>query len=272
MVEIKLVTTPIGNLEDLTPRAKRALEESSLILAEDTRVTRSLYDLLEIPTIGRKFVAFHDHNQKQIDKLIEELSSSGPCCIVSDAGSPIISDPAYPLIRAILAAGGKVETVPGVTSVVTALELSGLPPQPYTFHGFLGRKKSEIITKLEECESFGGTHIFFESPHRIESTLESMAENFPDIDVALCRELTKKFESAYRFKASEWRTQDITVKGEFVLLVHFSRAEKSTGSSKELEKLAQAYMKKKTPKNLSKLLSPILGLSTSEVYSLLSDK
>jgi len=270
MIQIKLVTTPIGNLDDLTPRARKALEDSSYILAEDTRTSRTLFDLLGIPTAAKRFVPFHDHNQKQIDKMIKELESVGECCIVSDAGSPIISDPAYPLVRAVLAAGGRVESVPGVTSVVTALELSGLPPQPYTFHGFLGRKKSEIISKIDECGAFGGTHIYFESPHRIEATLDTLASNFPELEVALCREITKKFESTYRFKAKNWKEKDIVVKGEFVLLVHFEKDDKKS-SNKELEALAQAYLKKKTPKNLSKLLAPILGMSTSEVYNKMSD-
>lgn len=272
MIEIKLITTPIGNLEDLTIRARKALESATYILAEDTRTTRSLFDLLEIPTVGRKFVAFHDHNQKQIDQLLSELDTVGECCIVSDAGSPIISDPAYPLVKAIVKAGGVVKTVPGVSSVVAALELSALPPQPYTFHGFFGRKKSDITSKLEECSSFGGTHIFFESPHRIESTLELIADNFPDLELALCREITKKFESVYRFKATDWKEADITVKGEFVLLAYFDKEDSKGSSNKELERLAQGYLKKKTPKNLSKLIAPILGVSTQEAYSLLSDK
>lgn len=272
MIEIKLITTPIGNLDDLTLRARKALEEATYILAEDTRTTRSLFDLLQIPTVGRKFVAFHDHNQKQIEQLLSELETIGECCIVSDAGSPIISDPAYPLVKAIVEAGGIVRTIPGVSSVVAALELSALPPQPYTFHGFLGRKKSDITGKMDECASFGGTHIFFESPHRIESTLEILANELPDLELALCREITKKFETVYRFKAKDWKEIELTVKGEFVLLAFFERSATKSSSNKELEKLAQAYLKKKTPKNLSKLLAPIIGVSTQEAYGLLSDK
>lgn len=272
MIKLKLITTPIGNLDDLTPRAKLALENSTLVLAEDTRTTRNLFDLLGIPVVGRKFMAFHDHSQKQIDSLLHTLKSHDECCIVSDAGSPIISDPAYPLVRAVIDAGGEVVSVPGVTSVVTALEMSALPPQPYTFHGFLGRKKSEIANKLDECTSFGGTHIFFESPHRIESTLDLLASTIPNNDVAICREITKKFESVYRFKARDWKDQEINVKGEFVVVIHFDKAGQSSMGQKDLKKFAEGYLKKKTPKNLAKLLAPALGITPSEAYSLLTDQ
>lgn len=271
MVELYLVTTPIGNLEDITLRAKSLLEESSLIFAEDTRSTRSLLELLGISAGSKKILSFHDHNKQKIEDSVKLVKNSSKAVIVSDAGSPIISDPAFPLVRACIEDGIKICSAPGATSVITALELSGLPPQPFTFHGFLGRKKGEITDKLNTCEGFGGTHIFFESPHRISSTLELIKEEFPSCEVALCREITKKFESVYRFKASDIDLEQITQKGEFVLLVHFPKSsQNSTGTNKSLNKLAENYIKKKTPKNLSKLLAEVLGVSVNEAYDLLS--
>lgn len=268
MVGLYLVTTPIGNLSDITQRAKDTLSQSDLIIAEDTRSTRALLEHLGIEATGKKIIAFHDHNKEKTQGVISLIKNAKMASLVSDAGSPIISDPAFPLVRACIEEDIQIYSAPGVSAVTSALELSGLAPQPYTFHGFFGRKKGEILDKLEHCSGFGGTHIFFESPHRIESSLKTIAAVYPDCDMALCREITKKFETAYRFKASQWQEQQINFKGEFVLLINFKEPRRA--SNKGLEELANKYMQKKTPKNLSKLLAQVLDQSVSEVYENLS--
>jgi 16S rRNA (cytidine1402-2'-O)-methyltransferase len=268
-MKLNLVTTPIGNLEDITQRAKAALGQADLIFAEDTRNTKQLLNLLGLPFGGKKIISFHDHKQENLEKFVAQIESAIFPVLVSDAGSPILSDPGFPLVKEVIARGGDVASIGGVSAVTAALELSGLPPQPFSFHGFLGRKSGEITSKLESCYSSGGTHIFFESPHRIQSTLELIAKNFPEFEVAVAREISKKFESVYRFKASEFDASHLVLKGEFVIVL-YHRVSEESGASKDLKKLADAYMNKSSSKNLAKLLAAITGEKTSDVYSRLN--
>ncbi|EQC44328.1 16S rRNA (cytidine(1402)-2'-O)-methyltransferase [Bacteriovorax sp. Seq25_V] len=265
---LTLVSTPIGNLEDITLRALNALKNSAIVLAEDTRVTKKLFEALEIDYSDKKIMSFNDHDQAKIPAIYRSLEGK-EVTLVSDAGSPVVSDPAYPLIRYLLEAGGTLATVPGVSAPTCALELSGLPSLPNTFHGFIGRKKGEILTKFEECQSIGGLHIFFESPHRILDTIEILAEFSPESQVSVSREITKKFETTHRFLAKDFKTQEILDKGEFVFCVWFEKSSAKIAGG--LDKLAQAYLDKKTPKNLAKLIAPILNLSTNEVYQKITE-
>lgn len=269
MKTIFLVTTPIGNIEDITLRAVNTLKNAQIILAEDTRETKKLLEMLEIDYSGIKIYSFNDHDQEKIPSLIQSIVSD-EIVLVSDAGSPVISDPAFPLIRYILEQGGQVKSIPGVSAVTTALELSGMPPLPFSFHGFLGRKKGEIISKIESIKSFGGLHLFFEGPSRILETLEIIAEAYPDASICVAREMTKKFESVYRFKARDFKDIEIMAKGEFVLCVYFEKVQSQTSSTQTIA-LAQNYLQKKSTKNLAKLLSSVLGLPTDQVYNQLTE-
>lgn len=268
MKTLTLVTTPIGNAEDITLRAIEKLKSARVIFAEDTRETKKLLELLNIDIGAMRIFSFNDHDQEKIPFMISSLNVD-EFILVSDAGSPVISDPAFPLVRYILESGGRVETCPGVSAVTTALELSGLSPLPFSFHGFLPRKKGEIISKLENLKSFGGVHLFFEGPSRVLETLEIFSEVAPDAKVSVAREMTKKFESIYRFKARDYKSQDIVIKGEFVLAIEFEKSSKSNASS-DAKDLAQKYVQKKSTKTLAKLLASILDISVDEAYAQLS--
>ncbi|WP_417335210.1 16S rRNA (cytidine(1402)-2'-O)-methyltransferase [Halobacteriovorax marinus] len=270
MSTLKLVTLPIGNLSDITPRALETLKNERLFLAEDTRNLRKIFDLLGVDGSQKNVDSFHDHSKDKVDYYVTKMKSGHSYVLVSDAGSPVISDPAFPLVRACIDAGIEIETAPGVSAVTTALELSGLPPQPFTFYGFTPRddsKKREFFTSLL---SQSGTFIFFESPHRLMKTLKVLEQVLPDSDIAVARELTKKFETIYRFKAKDFESIEIKSVGEIVLLIHHEASAKSL-KSKKLEALALDYLdKKQNKKNLSKLLAEILDENSKDIYQKLS--
>lgn len=264
--KIILLNTPIGNLSDVTVRVREALEKGEVFAAEDTRVFRELLNHLGISVAGKKIISLHDQSEDRDLERILSLAESGDVYVASEAGSPIISDPAYPLVCAAYERGFEVESFSGVSSPIMALELSGLPPLPFQFHGFLPResgKRQKIFSSVG-----GGTHIFFEAPTRIEDTLDDLAATHPEIQVALVRELSKKFQEVRRFKTSEWGEvkKDLMVKGEFVLLFHCP--ETKTSDFRELSGLAQEILAKGAgPKVLAKLLSAILDRPTKEIYS-----
>ncbi len=266
MGKIILLNTPIGNLSDLTPRVREALEKGEVFAAEDTRVFRELLNHLGITVAGKKIVSLHDQSEERDLEKILAMAETGDVYVASEAGSPIISDPAYPLVCAAYEKGLEVESFSGVSSPVMALELSGLPPLPFQFHGFLPRESGK---RQKIFGSTGaGTHIFFEAPTRIEDTMDDLAKTLPDVQVALVRELSKKFQEVLRFKAGDWeeKKQGLIVKGEFVLLFHVPNAK--TSDFKELKELAQEILAKGAgPKILAKLLSLILDRPTKEIYS-----
>lgn len=263
------MNTPIGNLGDITPRVSDALNIGQVFAVEDTRVFKDLLNHLGISVAGKKIFSLHDQSESgQVSKLIE-IALKEDLYVASEAGSPIVSDPAYPLVLAAYSNGIKVESYSGVSSPIMALELSGLPPIPFQFHGFLPResgKRGKIFT-----EAGYGTHIFFEAPTRIEETLDELAVLKPDFEVAVVRELSKRFEQVIKMKACEWKEKkkEVTFKGEFVFLFHNS--ETSTGFSSEIKDIAQEIVASgATPKQVSKLLSLILDRPTKDIYSILS--
>lgn len=266
MGKIILLNTPIGNLGDLTPRVLEALTKGEQFAVEDTRVFKDLLNHLGISLVGKRIVSLHDQSESsQVGKLIE-MALHCDLYVASEAGSPIVSDPAYPLVVAAYEQGIKVESYSGVSSPIMALELSGLPPIPFQFHGFLPResgKRSRIFSEVGY-----GTHIFFEAPTRIEETLDELAQVRPDAEVAVVRELSKKFEQVIKLKASEWpsKKSEVNFKGEFIFLFH-NRDQKGASSS-ELKGLAQELLEKGAgPKQLAKLLGEILERPTKEVYN-----
>ena len=220
-----LVPTPIGNLEDMTYRSVRILQEVDLIASEDTRNTQKLLNHFEIQTPQK---SLHEHNYKErIPQLIAELTVGRSIAQVSDAGMPSISDPGHELVLACIQAGIPVVAIPGPTAGMTALIASGLLPQPFLFYGFLGRKKKEQQTTLETLKEYTATLIFYESPFRISATLTNMLTVFGNRQVVLCRELTKIHEEYLRGSIEELLDyiEEHPVKGECCLLV-----EGNTGS------------------------------------------
>lgn len=275
MGRLVLLTTPIGNIGDISSRVKQCLSEQKTFYVEDTRVFRKLLAALNFEVKGYQLFSFHEHSKEKIEGLVDKIKSGETIYLASDAGSPIISDPAYPLVKRCEEEGVRIETLPGVSSLTVALELSGLPPIPFKFWGFLDREKrskTEAFEKLEPKVS----HFFFESPHRIEETLKLLKEKFPMYQVAVLRELTKKFESVHRFQAGQYsESLGVTFKGEFVLGLYHEdvhRVEIQSIDSKKVKELAEGYLKKSSTKNLSKLLASCLGMGSKEVYEKLNLK
>lgn len=270
MGKIILLNTPIGNLGDLTPRVLEALKTGETFAVEDTRVFKELLNHLGIGVSGKHILSLHDQSGAgQVSKLIE-MAQSRDLYVASEAGSPIVSDPAYPLIVAGYQAGLEIDSYSGVSSPIMALELSGLPPMPFHFHGFLPREKSKILQNFQDLSY--GTHIFFEAPTRIESTLDEVTQLDVDLEFALVRELSKKFQQVVRFKSSNWKEikKEVNFKGEFILLCHQSQGLKTLANS-ELKAAAEEIMLEGAgPKRLAKLLSLILDRPTKEIYGNLS--
>jgi 16S rRNA (cytidine1402-2'-O)-methyltransferase len=217
-----VVATPIGNLEDITLRALGVLAEVDLIAAEDTR--RSL-KLLARHGLDRPLIALHEHNEEQqATRLVERLSGGESIALVSDAGTPLLSDPGYRLVRQCVQAGIPVVPVPGPSAITAALSVSGLPTDRFSFEGFLPPKQSARIKRLKSLRTESRTMVFFESSHRIQASLADLEEVFgSDRSIALCREISKQFETILRGTLSKIRNQVETDanqrKGEFVLVV-----------------------------------------------------
>jgi 16S rRNA (cytidine1402-2'-O)-methyltransferase len=214
-----LVATPIGNLEDMTFRAIRTLKEADLIAAEDTRQTRKLLTHYEINT---RMVSYHEHNkQSSGNELIRLLLAGQSVALVSDAGLPAISDPGYDLVRLAIASAINVVPIPGANAALSALIVSGLPTDQFTFIGFLPRDKKNLKQVLERFAAAKETLIFYESPHRIEKTLAQMAEVWGRRDVVLARELTKRYEEIARGSIDELMLflQEHPPLGEYCLVV-----------------------------------------------------
>jgi 16S rRNA (cytidine1402-2'-O)-methyltransferase len=218
-----LVGTPIGNVEDLTPRAQRLLGAVDVIAAEDTRHTKGLLDRFGI---RRPMLSYHDHNKNaRTPELIDRMREGASVAVVSDAGSPGISDPAFTLVRAAVAAGLAVIPVPGPSSAICALEVSGLPTDRFAFEGFLPRKAGRRRARIEQLRADPRTLIFFESPHRLKSALADLSAVLGNRPASLSRELTKKFEETRRGQLNDLLTwvETSPPRGEFVLVVGGAR-------------------------------------------------
>jgi 16S rRNA (cytidine1402-2'-O)-methyltransferase len=218
--KLYIVATPIGNLEDLTLRALRILKECDLIACEDTRQTRKLLEHFGIATAA---VSYHEHNEAaRAAELAGRMEEGANIALVSDAGTPLVSDPGYRLVRAAIDAGISVIPIPGPSAALAALSAAGLPSDAFRFCGFLPPKSSQRRRVFEETKAETATLIFYETPHRILDALEDIAAVMPARPVAIARELTKIHEEFLRGTASEIReilAARPSVKGEFTLLI-----------------------------------------------------
>ncbi len=231
-----LVSTPIGNLRDITLRALDTLRQVNLIAAEDTRKSRILLDHFQIKS---RLKSYHDFNKEKVTaSLIERLNNGDSIAVISDAGTPGISDPAFYLVRTAIADGIRVEALPGATAFVPALVISGLATDRFVFEGFLPTKKGRK-TRLLELSQDSRTLIFYESPNRIKRTLGDLYKAFGERDVAVARELTKKFETILRGSLSDINKQieKMPLKGEFVIIV--------SGLTRKLKRLNNSNKTKK---------------------------
>lgn len=235
MGKLYLIPTPVGNMEDMTFRAIRLLKEADLVLAEDTRTSGILMKYYDI---HRPLMAHHKFNEHGTSAgIVERLRAGQTICLVTDAGTPGISDPGFFLVREAVAAGIEVQTLPGATAFVPALVSSGLPCDKFCFEGFLPQKKGRQ-TRLEQLASEHRTMIFYESPYRLVKTLQQFAEHYgPERQVSVCREISKIHEESVRGMLSEVIAHFTATppKGEIVIILAGSEEIKSKQKDKNLK-------------------------------------
>ena len=265
-----LICTPIGNLNDLSVRSINTLKEVDNIFVEDTRVSSKLLKHFDIK---KKTASFHEHNEEKIsEKIINLVKNGQTVAILSDAGAPLISDPGYPLIQRCIKNSIPFTVIPGPSSIINSLLLSGLPTDKFLFNGFLPKKntaKKEIALKVK---SNNVTHIFFESAKRLEKTIEIFFEVLsPNTSIAICRELTKKHESIYRGTLDEIlqliKNNKIKFLGEFVLLLNTHSS--FITDTKLDEHFCRPFLEYLSPSDASKLIAKITSFSKKEVYKIL---
>lgn len=250
---LTLISTPIGNLQDLSPRAQAALQAADIVLCEDTRHSLTLFRAfgMMIP----KLVSLHSHNeQAKIPHIIEQLKSGLSMALISDAGTPLISDPGQGLVEAAHAAGIKVTAVPGPSALAMALSVAGFSA-PYQFLGFPPRKKNALQEFLIQHSAFPGTTVFYEAGNRCADLLQQLVSLFPEREICLCRELTKQFEEVRRGRLSDWPVENY--RGEVVWVL-------GPGAAIHAE-MAEA----KKLKDIAKQLAKLWNIRTSDAYGAL---
>lgn len=261
-----IVSTPIGNLKDITVRALETLAAARIIACEDTRITSTLTHRFGLKT---QLLAYHEHNaDKQRPKIMAELEAGNAVALVSDAGTPLVSDPGFRLVRDVVAAGHKVVPVPGASAPLAGLVASGLPSDTVLFAGFLPQKGGPKSKRLIDLAAIPATLIFFESPHRTAATLHQMAELLGgDRDAVVARELTKKFETFERGTLVELaeRFSDQSVKGEIVILVG-PPEEAPEADEADLDDLLRAALGDMPVSAAAKKVAKATGLDRGAVY------
>ena len=265
---LHVVATPIGNLGDLSERAIQTLKNVAVIAAEDTRHSGVLLKHFSIAT---KLVSYHEHNEDaRAGELIARLADGDDVALITDAGTPCISDPGYRIVRAAHDAGIEVVAVPGPSSPIAALSISGLPSDTFTFHGFFPRKASQIERMLTAMADAGGTHIFLESPKRIHATVEAIESDLANAELAITREMTKVHEQVVSGSAGDVLAalDGVTVKGECVLVVHVPLAAPEF-SDHELRSRVEAVMQRDSisQRDAVKRVARDTGIPKNRVYS-----
>lgn len=259
-----LVSTPIGNLNDMTDRARQTLEQATVIACEDTRTTNKLLMLLGISTTA-KMLAYHEYNaDKMRPTLISLLEKGETIALVSDAGTPLVSDPGYRLVRDCLDQGIAVFPVPGANALLPALQLSGLPSDRFFFVGFLSTKKNARQKELQEVAAVPGTLIFYESPHRVKDTLTDMLTILGNRQASVVREITKKFEETKRGTLYDLIAEFAQEpKGEIVILVDRPQP---VQEKIDLNDLLKNALSTKTVKDAAAQVAKKTGLPKKQVY------
>jgi 16S rRNA (cytidine1402-2'-O)-methyltransferase len=263
-----IVATPIGNLEDITLRALRVLKEVDLIAAEDTRHTRNLLSHYDIQT---PLTSYHEHNERtKAQPLVKRLVSGENIALVSDAGTPAISDPGYRLVVDAVHAGIQVIPLPGASALAATLSAAGLPTDCFAFEGFLPAKKQERIARLQELKNDPRTLVFYEAPHRLKKSLQDMQQIFDERQIVVGRELSKVHEEFLRGTVSDViaRLADREVKGEVTIVVHGCTdecqvSEENIGT--EIHRLIDEGM---GIKDISELLGERYRISKRQIYQL----
>lgn len=271
MGTLYLVATPIGNLEDISPRGVRILREAILIAAEDTRHTGTLLKHFDIKT---PLTSYWEHNKlNKLDFILEKLSQ-GDVALVSDAGTPTINDPGYELVQAALASNFDVRPVPGPSAPIAALTVSGLPTDSFLYLGYLPHKSSERRKSVTQIANLHYTLIFLESPHRIVDSLEDILSVLGNRRICVAREMTKLYEEYWRGQVSGaieyFKSKD--PRGEFTLVIEGQKtADRGRWTEEELLKAIKKELKAgKSAKEISTELAELSGLNKKEVYAMVN--
>lgn len=269
-----IVATPIGNLDDLSKRAKETLEKASFIAAEDTRHTKKLLNFFNIEA---RLFSLHDHNEKDRAQYIAKLLDDGEdVALVSDAGTPLISDPGYHVVSHLRDLGYKVSPVPGPSAIITALCASGLPTDKFFFQGFLPAKSKSRKDVMQTWKQQAGTTIFYESTHRIKDSIADLMSVFDDeVELVLARELTKTFETFLKGKPSyilsRFEDDANQMRGEFVVMVDYRVPEDEGDIDQEARRVLEILLQDLPVKQASQLAAKITGLKKNYLYQIALD-
>lgn len=265
-----VVATPIGNLGDLSTRAREVLARVQLIAAEDTRHTRQLLQAFGIDT---PLTSLHEHNEMhKSEPLIERLLAGESLALVSDAGTPLISDPGFDLVATARARGVSIAVVPGPCAAIAALSIAGLPTDRFVFEGFLPAKTAARVSRLRELLDEQRTMIFYEAPHRLLEVLRDLAAEFgAERSASVSRELTKKFETTYTGTLAnlcEIAEQNADMaRGEIVIVVTGNTATKSTAQSLNADQLLRALLEELPPSQAAKIAAKLTGEKRADLYA-----
>ena len=266
-----IISTPIGNLGDITQRAAHLLAQADIIACEDTRQTRKLLSLLSISSSAELW-AYHDHNGAKVrPKLINVMKAGQQVALASDAGTPLISDPGYKLVTACLENDIPITAAPGPTAPIVALTLSGLPSDRFSFQGFVPQKKKAARDALEESRLLTMTQIWFETPKRLAATLKMMAGIYGNRYCVIARELTKLHETLYRGMLADLAKQfegATILKGELVLVVDGADKHASQVSIEKISELLRARMHKMSLRDAVEEVEELSGLPRKQIYRL----
>ena len=266
-----IISTPIGNLGDITQRAAHLLAQADIIACEDTRQTRKLLSLLSISSSAELW-AYHDHNGAKVrPKLINVMKAGQQVALASDAGTPLISDPGYKLVTACLENDIPITAAPGPTAPIVALTLSGLPSDRFSFQGFVPQKKKAARDALEESRPLTMTQIWFETPKRLAATLKMMAGIYGNRYCVIARELTKLHETLYRGMLADLAKQfegATILKGELVLVVAGADKHASQVSIEKISELLRARMHKMSLRDAVEEVEDLSGLPRKQIYQL----
>lgn len=272
--QLAVIATPIGNLGDLSPRAAEMLQRADILACEDTRVTRKLLTLNSLRT-SAKFVPYHDHNGELIrPKLLKAMSAGNLVALVSDAGTPLVSDPGYKLVVACHDAGINVTTIPGPSAVLAALSAAGLPSNRFLFAGFVPNNKKAASSAFREFSALKLTTIWFESPRRLGTTLQLMHDEFGDRLAVVAREITKLHESFHRDNLkslSDYYKRSIAPKGEIVVLVSGVTEFNDSFDEIKLKVMLTEEMQRKSLRDAVQIVTQISGKPRKKIYSLAID-
>lgn len=263
-VSLYLVPTPIGNLDDITLRSINVLKNADVIFSEDTRETKKLLNELDI---NKKLISCHKFNEDKVyEKVLEYLKDGNMVALVSDRGTPAISDPGYVAAYHAIKEGYNVIGLPGATAFVPALIMSGINPNKFLFYGFLDSKKSQKKKELEELKSIKYTIIFYESPYRVIETLLLIKEIIGNRNISVSREISKKYEEIYRGTIDDVLSELVEPKGEFVIIVEGNKEEKSYDNIDILSHVKALVLDGISEKEAIKTVAKLHNLEKNEVY------